>query len=134
MPSDTSRYRDTAQAVLTVTDADGTTLQVAYLRRRFLPPLAAGPATPPAPGSPSLAESGLQITTTGATLRAHAVDGRDRLDLLAWLYLGDPLLFWRVADVNACFFPDELTAELGRTIVVPEVRGSRAAVDTTNLS
>jgi hypothetical protein len=116
--SPTSRYHDNDVATLEVIGPDGQSRPVAYLRRRFVPPLPA--ATDAAQGAPTLAESGLTVTTTGQTLHAHVVDSSDRLDLLAWLSLGDPLLFWRIADVNPCFLPDELTDELGRWIVVPQ--------------
>jgi hypothetical protein len=125
MANQTGRYAGVATATIDVVGPDGRARQVAYLRRRFLPPLESGPAgPPPAPGSPTLAESGLQVTAGGATLRLHTVDSRDRLDLLAWVSLGDPLLFWRIADANACTFPDELTSEPGRRIVVPQIPGT----------
>ena len=123
MISETSRYRDCEQAFMPSMGGDGQPRQVAYLRRRFLPPLPDTAGDAGAEGSPTLAESGLQVTALGQTLRAHVIDARDRLDVLAWLALGDPLLFWKIADSNACLFPDEVTAELGTWIVVPEGTG-----------
>jgi hypothetical protein len=130
MASATSRYASSETAVLDDVGSDGQPRQVAYLRRRFLPPLEAGPGggPPPAPGSPTLEESGLQISAAGSTLRSHRVDARDRLDLMAWSYLGDPLLFWQIADSNACTFPDELTAIQGRRIIVPQLTGTRPGI------
>jgi hypothetical protein len=68
---------------------------IAYLRRRFLPPA----------GDMALAE--------------HVVTEADRLDTIAAHYLGDPELFWQICDANNALSPDELTAELGRRLIVP---------------
>ncbi len=46
------------------------------------------------------------------------VDG-DRLDNLANKFLGNPILYWMVCDANTVTDPDELTAQVGTTIVVP---------------
>ena len=43
----------------------------------------------------------------------------DRLDNLAAKFLGDPLLFWMIRDANGATDPDELTAQVGRTIQIP---------------
>jgi hypothetical protein len=90
-----SRYHGIAMK--TFTRADGTT--VVYLARRFLPP----------PERFSL-------------LQEHVVAERDRLDNLAARYLGDPELFWRLADANNAMRPEALTEELGRRlrITLPE--------------
>lgn len=119
MITETSRYRDVGTAVVTVAGPDGRPRTVAYLLRRFLPPLEVDPENPPPPGSPTLAESGLEVTASGGTVSEHRVQDHDRLDVLAWQYLGDPLRFWQIADANPCVFPDELTSELDRRIVVP---------------
>jgi hypothetical protein len=76
-----SRYHGVATATTTL--ADGT--PVAYLRRRFVPP----------PDSLSL-------------LRRYRVQEGDRLDTLSAELLGDPELFWRIADGNAVLRPDAL--------------------------
>jgi len=68
---------------------------VVYVTRRFLP----NPAT---------------LTPIGA----HVVAQGDRLDLIAAQRLGDPLLFWRVADANGAVAPEELTDEVGRRLVL----------------
>ncbi len=77
--------------------ADGA--EVAYLRRRFIPP-----------------------PESFALLQEHVVADGDRLDLLAQKYLGDPEQFWRIADANNAVEPDELTDTAGRRlrITLPE--------------
>jgi hypothetical protein len=72
---------------------------VAFLRRRFVP-----------------------APERFATLTEHAVEESDRLDRLSARYLGDPLLFWRLADANGGVRPDELTERAGRRlkITLPE--------------
>ena len=77
--------------------ADGRT--IAYLRRRFVPP-----------------------PERFALLQEHVVRDGDRPDLLAYQYLGDPEQYWRIADANAVFWPEELTDEPARLvrITLPE--------------
>ncbi|MEJ2009337.1 MAG: LysM domain-containing protein [Acidobacteriota bacterium] len=75
-------------------------VQVAYLQRRIVP-------------QPDIYTS----------LQNHVVVDGDRLDNLAAKYLGDPLLFWMIADANGADDPDELTAQIGRTIEVPLASG-----------
>jgi hypothetical protein len=69
---------------------------IVYLRRRFLPP-----------------------ANTGATLAEHLVTQNERLDNITARYLGDPELFWRLADANNAMDPNELTSEIGRRLRVP---------------
>jgi nucleoid-associated protein YgaU len=85
----TSRYSgiDTG----TTTGAGGTT--IAYLRRRFLPP-----------------------STQFHLLQEHSVTQGDRLDNIAAKYLGDPELFWRIADANDAMRPEKLLARIGRRL------------------
>ena len=52
-------------------------------------------------------------------LQQHSVVQAERLDLIAQQYYRDPLLFWRICDVNKAMLPDELTAEVGRRILIP---------------
>jgi nucleoid-associated protein YgaU len=75
---------------------DGT--QVAYLKRRIVP----------------------QADIYSSVQSYVVVDG-DRLDNLATKFLGDPLLFWIIADANTESDPDELTsaAQVGRAIQIP---------------
>ena len=84
--------------------ADGT--PVMYLARRIIP----------------------QAATYTATQTYVIADG-DRLDNLAATFLGDPLLYWMICDANSATDPDELTAQAGRTIVIPvaSARPARSA-------
>ena len=67
-----------------------------YVRRRFIP----APSTLP-------------------IVARHVVAALDRPDLLGAKYLGDPLLYWHIADANAVVDPDELTDTLGRPVDIP---------------
>ena len=67
-----------------------------YLRRRFLPPL-----------------EGAQ------TLQQHTVTLGERLDHIAFRYLGDPEQFWRIADVNSEMKADDLVRDASRVIRIP---------------
>ena len=91
----TSRYHGIE--ITSVISAGGQ--PVAFLRRRFVP-----------------------APERFATLSAHAVEEGDRLDRLSARYLGDPLLFWRIADANGAVRSDELTEQTGRRlrITLPE--------------
>jgi hypothetical protein len=74
--------------------------EIAYLRRRFLPPSA------------------------GAIIFAeHRVEQGDRLDNVTAKFLGDPEQFWRLCDVNDAMRPDELTEEIGRWLKIPMPTG-----------
>jgi nucleoid-associated protein YgaU len=84
-----SRYHGIETATLDL--ADGS--QVAYLRRRFVPP-----------------------SGNFALLQEHVVVEGDRLDNLAAAYLGDPLLYWRICDANDELRPRDLVAEIGRRL------------------
>ena len=91
----TSRYFSSRTAQIEL--PDGRT--ITYLTRRFVPP----------PQAFSL-------------LLEHSVSQGDRLDLIAFRYLGDPEQYWRIADANGAIRPDELIATLGRRlrITLPE--------------
>lgn len=98
-----SRYLGIATSTLTT--SDGRT--VAYVQRRFLP-------------QPE------QL----AQLQQHTVHQGDRLDVIAAQYLGDPELFWRIADANRAMRAEDLTAVIGRVlrICLPQgVPGSQNA-------
>ncbi len=71
-------------------------VRVAYLQRRIIPQ----------PG----------IYTS---LQKYAIVDGDRLDNLAYKYLGDPLLYWTICDANGATDPDDLTAQVGSTIQIP---------------
>ncbi|GAA2758331.1 LysM domain-containing protein [Actinopolymorpha rutila] len=83
-----SRYDGLEVATLGVPDGAGGQVDVRYLRRRFLP------RTDPA----------------ASPLAYHRVRRDDRLDLISQTYLGDPTVFWMVADANPVLAPDDLTA------------------------
>ena len=78
----------------TLTLADGR--EVAYVKRRFIPP--------PDP--------------TAIVAARHPVVPFDRLDNITARYLGDPTLFWQICDTNLVLHPDELTDEVGETIII----------------
>ena len=90
----TSRYAATETAIYVTPRG----VEVAYLRRRVVPPME-------------------RFDTIGA----HVVVAGDRLDILAAQVLGDPEQFWRLCDANGAMLPDELL-EIGRTlrITMPE--------------
>jgi len=81
----------------TLTTADGRT--IIYLKRRFLP-------------SPDRFQ----------LLQEHTVTQAERLDNIAAKFLGDPELFWRIADANGAMRPEELVQTVGRKlrITLPE--------------
>jgi nucleoid-associated protein YgaU len=90
--SSSSRYYGAQAEAFTL--PDGT--PVMYLARRIIP----------------------QAASYTATQTYVIVDG-DRLDNLANRFLGDPLLYWMICDANGVTDPDQLTAQAGRTIVIP---------------
>ncbi|HEY2290601.1 MAG TPA: hypothetical protein VGM86_07855 [Thermoanaerobaculia bacterium] len=96
-----SRYYNLETATLTT--ADGR--QLAYKRRRFVPP---------GSSMPLLAE-------------VTVVEG-DRLDLITARLLSDPEQFWRVADANNAMDPADLTNEPGSRLRVglPQAEGVAA--------
>jgi hypothetical protein len=73
----------------------------------------------PGDGRPAVPYLGRRLVPqpqTLAPLGEHSVAGGDRLDNLAAHYLGDPELWWRIADANVAAHPDELTATVGRRL------------------
>ena len=94
MFSSTSRYARLAVATYTLVAPDGTSTEIRYVTRRFLP----GPDS-----------SGL--------VTQHIVAPGERLDILAARYLGDPTQFWRFCDAAGVLVPDELE-EPGRIIPI----------------
>lgn len=89
-----SRYFNCETATLQVTDPDGTSREVRYVRRRFIP------------------------STEGMTVVVeHTVTQCDRLDNTTAKYLGDPTQFWRICDANVVMKPEELE-ETGRAIKI----------------
>ncbi|MHB0998523.1 MAG: LysM peptidoglycan-binding domain-containing protein [Armatimonadota bacterium] len=49
----------------------------------------------------------------------HVVQAGDRIDLLAYRYLGDTTLWWVISDYNDIFFPLDL--EVGVVLRIPSV-------------
>lgn len=86
------RYKSVG--TLTYQRPDGEAVQ--YLARRFLP------------------------KTTGPLIARVTVTQGVRLDLIAYRWLGDATRSWMVADSNDAMNPFDLTAELGRTLVVTQ--------------
>ncbi|MFO0606338.1 MAG: LysM domain-containing protein [Polyangiales bacterium] len=87
----TSRYYEVETA--TLIESDGR--EVRYARRRFIP------------------------RATAAALAEHTVAEGDRIDNVTARYLGDPEQFWRVCDANRAERPDDLTAAVGRVLIIP---------------
>jgi len=86
-----SRYAAVEQATLVLPDGR----EVRYIRRRFVP-------------HPE------QL----ATFDEYIVRFGDRLDRIAASTLGDPELFWRIADGNRAIWPADLVEEPGRRLRV----------------
>jgi len=84
-----SRYRGVEIARLETPGQD----PVPYLRRRFIPP-----------------------PERFAEVQQHTVVEGDRIDNLAAQYLGDPELYWQVADANGAMDPAQLTEQPGRRL------------------
>lgn len=90
-----SRYAALAVFTHTPTGGDGEPRSIRFCARRFLPDPAAG-----------------------TTLMEHVVTQGDRLDNLTARTLGDPLLFWRIADSNLSMEPETLCDEAGSRITI----------------
>lgn len=90
-----SRYHGVGTRVIISSDGRA----ISFFNRRFVPP----------PERFSL-------------LQEHFVADGDRLDNLAYRYLGDPEQYWRLCDANGALRPAELTEEPGRPlrITLPE--------------
>lgn len=89
----TSRYYRIDTAIMKTGDGK----QVAYLRRRFLPPV-----------------ENLSV------ISVHQVKEGDRLDNVAANYIGDPEQFWQVADANNAIRPEELTDKPGKELNISQ--------------
>lgn len=53
----------------------------------------------------------------------HVVHQGERLDHIAQRYYRDPERYWRIADANQVLWPDELTVQAGRVILIPPSEG-----------
>jgi hypothetical protein len=90
----TSRYATVGTSVHTPTPPPGQEpVPVAFLRRRLVP----GPER-------------------FALLYEYSCVERDRRDLVAATHLGDPELWWRLADANGVIDPAALTEPVGRSL------------------
>jgi len=76
-----------------------------------------------------LARRLLPAAETLASLGEHPVADGDRLDSLAARYLGDPELWWRIADGNVAPTLDELTDETGRRLRITQPAGMPGVAD-----
>ena len=92
----TSRYYGIDTETLITND--GT--MIVYLKRRFLP-------------SPDRFQ----------LLQEHTVTQAERLDNIAAKFLGDPELFWRLADANGAMRPEELVQTVGRKLKITLPQG-----------
>lgn len=92
----TSRYYEIETATLMAPDGR----EIAYLRRRFLPD-----------------------STQAIALSEHLVTQGDRLDNVTARYFGDPEQFWLIGDANNAMRPNDLMAEIGRTLLIPLPQG-----------
>lgn len=90
-----SRYAALPVFTHTPPGGDGEARTIRYCARRFLPDPAAG-----------------------TTLMEHVVTQGDRLDNLTARTLGDPLLFWRIADSNLSMEPETFCDEAGSRITI----------------
>lgn len=90
-----SRYYGIGTNTLTAVDST----VVVYVQRRFLPP-----------------PDRFQL------IQEHVVMQHERLDNIAATFLGDPELFWRLADANGAMRPEELVETVGLRlrITLPE--------------
>ena len=79
---------------------------IAYLKRRFVPPL-----------------------ESFAVIQEHTVVEGDRVDNLSAQYLGDPELYWRLCDANGVIRPDELTETAGDKVAITLPEGVPGASD-----
>jgi len=98
----TSRYYGVEIATLTVPDGENAEgRQIAYLRRRFVPP-----------------PENFQLLQEYTVVESD----RGRLDNIAAKFLGDPEQFWRICDANGAIRPEELTETIGSKlrITLPE--------------
>jgi hypothetical protein len=59
-----------------------------------------------------------RIRTRPPAERRHIASLTDRLDIVAATYLGDPHLYWRIADTNPSIPPERLV-EPGGAIDIP---------------
>lgn len=71
------------------------------------------------PGQAYVLRRFIPAPTTMSIVARHVANALDRPDTLGARYLGDALLYWRIADANAVVDPNELTDTVGRRIAIP---------------
>ena len=82
-------------------------------------PLAVLQGRPGEPGQVYVRRRFMPAPVTLSIVARHVAAALDRPDLLGAKYLGDPLLYWRIADANAVIDPNELTDTPGRSVAIP---------------
>lgn len=68
----------------------------------------------------------LPLPSQVADQSVYVVKAGDRIDTVAGRLLGDPLLYWQLADANGAMDPTELCAVPGRRLRVPAPLGQAA--------
>lgn len=96
----TSRYFGIGTTTLVAPNG----VTVIYVKRRFLP-------------SPGLFQ----------LVQRHTVLQGERLDNIAATYLGDPELFWRIADANGAMRPESLVENVGTSLRITLPQGVTGA-------
>lgn len=66
---------------------------------------------------------GQRFTPKTIAQSGHLVHQGERLDHIAQRYYRDPERFWRIVDANQVMWPEELTQNAGRIILVPPSEG-----------
>jgi hypothetical protein len=89
-----SRYYGLETATLSTSDPDGRPRTIAYVRRRFVPPL-----------------------DDATRVVEHTFAAGERLDAVTARYLGDPTQFWQICDANLVLQPEQLEV-VGGTVHV----------------
>ncbi len=86
---------------------------------------------PTDPVQAMLAQTSLQKNLFTATSRYYGIDTEtlttatqaERLDNIAAKFLGDPELFWRIADANGAMRPEDLVRTVGRKLRITLPQG-----------
>jgi hypothetical protein len=75
-----------------------------------------------------LARRILPLPETVMSASVYVVQAGDRIDLVAARLLGDPLLYWQIADANGATDPTTLCATAGRRLRIPAPLGQSQTV------
>lgn len=95
MFSENSRYKSIDKGTIKISVANGESVEVQFIRRRFIPTADKEPV-----------------------LLDHTVTQDERPDILAHKYLQDSTMFWKLCDANNIMHPVELTDTEGRRIKI----------------